>query len=39
MTAWLVLREAVERKRLHAALLKDVAARLRSVPDRPTALN
>ena len=36
MTAWLVLREAVERNRLHAAVLKDVAARLRSVPDRPT---
>jgi len=35
VTAWLVLREAVERNRLHAAVLKDVAARLRSVSERP----
>ena len=34
MTAWLILREAVERKRLHSAILKDVAAKLRSLPDR-----
>ena len=35
VAAWLILREAVERKRLHAAVLKDVAARLRSVSDLP----
>jgi hypothetical protein len=31
-----VLREAVDRRRLHQALLKDIAARLQSVRDRPT---
>ena len=35
LTAWLILREAVDRRHLHSALLKDVAARLRSVSDRP----
>jgi tetratricopeptide (TPR) repeat protein len=36
LAAWLVLREAVDRRRLHQALLKDIAARLQSVRDRPT---
>ena len=36
LTAWLILREAVERKRLHAAVLEDVGVRLRAVRDRST---
>jgi tetratricopeptide (TPR) repeat protein len=35
VAAWLLLREAVERRRLHTAVLKDVAARLRTVSDKP----
>jgi tetratricopeptide (TPR) repeat protein len=35
LAAWLVLREAIDRNRLHQALLKDVAARLEHVRDRP----
>jgi tetratricopeptide (TPR) repeat protein len=35
LSAWLVLREAIERNRLHQALLEDVAARLECMRDRP----
>jgi tetratricopeptide (TPR) repeat protein len=35
LTAWLMLREAIERQTLHHALIKDVAARLQVVRDRP----
>jgi tetratricopeptide (TPR) repeat protein len=36
LAAWLVLSEAVDRRRLHKALIEDVAARLQAVRDRPT---
>ena len=35
LTSWLVLREAVDRKRLHGALIKDVATRLRALRESP----
>ena len=35
LSTWLLLREAVERNRLHGALVKEVAARLERMRDRP----
>jgi tetratricopeptide (TPR) repeat protein len=35
LSTWLVLREAIEQKRLHTALLEDVAVRLDRLRDRP----
>ena len=34
LTTWMVLREAIERNRLHAELLKDVSTRLEHIRDR-----
>jgi tetratricopeptide (TPR) repeat protein len=36
LSSWVVLREAIEQNRLHAALLKDVASRLDRMRDRPS---
>jgi hypothetical protein len=36
LSAWVVLREAIEQDRLHAALLEGVAERLDRLRDRPT---